>query len=360
VLAANAGSMRELRLLRAHVRSEGEGEADPATSPDFYLAALVAAAPHLEVLVADAVGCWWKDAPLLMRAEPPFAPLRLRTLEVSFCDGGALGGLGGFERVAPFTAALADAALQPALADLWIVHAETQRPEVLDALVDAVLARSLRTLRLLSCTPPAAAPLARLLSVGVLAKLMVWWTPPAAPLFDAAGAALVADALRATTALTSLKLEDVKLHLDMDAAAVFLAALVGHPSLRKLELNGERTAPWELADDPIALGAALAALVAADAPALQALRISDNALGDAGLAPLVAALPRNRHLRKLNINQNGMSERFARKRLLPAVRANTGLQKLLCASETEYDDREEGTASAEAEELVERRQLHNS
>jgi hypothetical protein len=135
----------------------------------------------------------------------------------------------------------------------------------------------------------------------------------------------------------------------MPAALTLLGALVGHLSLRSLTLTGD--SPYD--DDAPALGAALAALVAADAPALQELRIRWNALGDVGLAPLVAALPRNRHLRVLDVAGNNMSERFARERLLPAVRANTGLQQLCCV---DGNLEEPQPAAAEVEELVKRRQ----
>jgi hypothetical protein len=259
---------------------------------------------------------------VVMRGEPPWALLRCRNaLLVDFAY--AVEAPGGLERVAPFAAALADAALQPELSGVTIWRADTQRPEVLDALVDAALARRVRELSFMGCSPPAPAPLARLLAGGALAAVLIAGEPgDGVPLLDAAGAALVAASLRATATLASLQLGAAGLCRDMDAAGALLGALVGHPSLRLLALTNERVT------DPAALGAALAALVAADAPALQILNISDNALGDAGLAPLVAALPRNRHLRSLNISRNGMSEAFARERLLPAVRANTGLRAL--------------------------------
>ncbi len=113
----------------------------------------------------------------------------------------------------------------------------------------------------------------------------------------------------------------------MRAAGVLLGALVGHASLRVLALRGKR-AGWA------ELGTLLGALVAADAPALRELDVADNDLGDVGLAPSVAALPRNTHLRVLVTSENGMSERFVRERLLPAVRANTTLQRLYCTEHT--------------------------
>jgi hypothetical protein len=84
------------------------------------------------------------------------------------------------------------------------------------------------------------------------------------PLCDAAGAALVADALRVNTTLTELLLNSA--HLSADSAVLLLGALVGHPSLRKLSITGNGTAM----EDRSAVGAAVAALVIADAPALHA------------------------------------------------------------------------------------------
>jgi hypothetical protein len=51
-------------------------------------------------------------------------------------------------------------------------------------------------------------------------------------------------------------------------------------------------------------------------------------LGDAGLRPLLAALPRNAHLRALCIVGSGMSAACGRGALLAAVRANGSLRTL--------------------------------
>ena len=55
------------------------------------------------------------------------------------------------------------------------------------------------------------------------------------------------------------------------------------------------------------------------------LDLSGCELGDAGLAPIVDALPQARHLRTLNIIGNGLSGVFASERLEPAVRACVSL-----------------------------------
>jgi hypothetical protein len=344
VVAAHAASLRELRVGQVIV-GNGHGILPSANE-------LALAAPRLLFLDAH-VSCHWAAAPQLMRAEPPFTALRLR--ELSLYDRDNVGGLPvpvGLEHLAPFAAALADAALQPTLACVRISLLDVQQPAVLDALVDAALARRLRSLALPECTRPAAAPLARLLRGGALQALEIFAPLRAEPLFDAAGAATVANALRATSALTTLQLRSTGLCLDAHAAGVILTALVGHRSLRVIDVSGEAPA------DATALGAALGALLAADAPALQALSADRNALGDAGLAPLVAALPRCRHLRELHIAGNDMSAAFAHEQLLPAVRANASLQTLGCVDFRIGEDMflfGEGTPAAAAEQLVRRR-----
>ena len=338
VLTSNAGSLRELHL--HHICATGN---DMLTT----VKSVLAAAPLLQVLTAKNVHCSWKEAPRVLRAEPPCALLQVRSsLSVLFPGAQGLGGR--IERFGPFAAALADATLQPALSELRLVGADTAQPAVMGALADAARARRLRELRLDCCTPPSAAPFARLLAEGSLAVLEFYPSGGSPSLFDAAGAALVADALRVNTTLTTLKLCCAHLCEDIRAAELLLAALVGHLSMRELQIIGEHIA----AEDRNAVGAALGALIAADAPALHILNWSSSDLGDAGLAPIVEALPLNRHLRKLDVSDNDVNEEFARERLLPAVRTNTSLRELQCDSSTS------GPAAAEAVELVRRRGQH--
>jgi hypothetical protein len=338
VLTANAGSLRELHLQNVYADRSMPSE-DPT------IKAVVAAAPLLQVLAAKHVVCTWEDAPRMLRAEPPFPTLHIGcSLMVNF-DSEHIP-IGGMERFGPFAAALSDAAQQSTLLRLCIQCADTAQPALMDALVDAALARRLRELALKLCTPPAAAPLARLLDEGSLTALEIGPSQGArTPLFDAAGADLVADALRMNTALTKLKLYRTFVGDDLHAAELLLSALVGHPSLCELRFAGEYTT----GDDRSALGAALGALIAADAPALHTLDCSENSLADAGLAPIVEALALNRHLRKLEMAHNSMSEAFARERLQPALRANSMLREFKCVNHNS------SSASSEVEHLVRRR-----
>jgi hypothetical protein len=351
VLTANADSLRELHL--GHDVRLSDVGVHMHEYPLLDAAAIVAAAPLLQVLTVEDLACSWEEASRVLRTEPPFAPLQLGKPHSLIVHFEGRHRLGGMERFAPFAAALADAASQPALVRLSIWHADTAQPALMGALVDAAVARRLLDLTFDSCTPPAAAQLARLLVQGSLTAFTVYspWSLEegvGTPLFDAAGGALVADALRVNTTLTTLDLT-YDCFLDMGAARALVDALVGHPSLRSLGIHCKRAA----ADERIAYGAALGALIAADAPALHGLVCCFNHLGDAGLAPIVEALPLNRHLRYLNLRDNDMREAFAREQLLPAVRANTTLLGIWCA------DHQWPRAAAEAEDIVRRRGQHD-
>jgi hypothetical protein len=354
VLAENASTLRHLRVCVLGLPDERES-ANPT------LAECLRAAPQLEVLDAETCGsCTLQQAMELLRLGPP---LRIESLllfdPVLIVDGAV-------RSIKPFAALLNDLALQPNLFSVRFDKVDTANPDEMGALVDAAMARQLKSLTFTLCTPPAAAPLARLLTKGTLEHLawnrtamigefgVVPAPPGRLPLLDAAGATLVADALRANTTLRTLQLMVSQLFCDVGAAAAVLRALAGHPTLYYLVLREGNDA----VDDPAALGAALGAIVAANSPALAVLMLTSR-LGDAGLAPIVDALPRNRHLEALDLRKTGMSENFARNRLLPAVRANTGLRSLVLFSSREEEDEEDeraGPAALEAVALVSSRQ----
>jgi hypothetical protein len=68
------------------------------------------------------------------------------------------------------------------------------------------------------------------------------------------------------------------------------------------------------------------------------------------MAPLLAALPANTHLRTLHCLHNGLSEAFAAVVLLPAVRTNASLRALHTSrrwpGEREAEDVVNGRAAA--------------
>ena len=332
VLAANAGSMRTLHV---------SGFDEPRLST---LDAIVAAAPTLQAVEVLHVSCCCDKAPRLIRS----AVLRLTEELFVNCDPNK-DGPGDLARVGPVAEALSDATLQPALKCVHVSGADLAQPEVMKAIVDTAVMRPLRGLSFTDCTPPHATSLARLLEDGAVTKLG-FHRLRGTELFDAARAALVGEALRINTTLTKLTLETSHLFDNARAAEILLGALVLHPSLRVLVVACED------GSSPEARGTLLAALIAADAPALLYFCVYGNSspghtsqLGDAGLGPLIDALPRNRHLFMLAVPCNGMSEHFARHRLLPAVRSNTGLRVL---DVLYLADGDRISAAKEAEDLV--------
>ncbi len=220
--------------------------------------------------------------------------------------------------------------------------------------MDAALVRHLSVLELKTCRlVPASVPaLVRLLGGNALVELNISSTAEAAGLLlleqlldDTPAAALLSDALRANTSLTALRLSCCGVWNHPAAAAVLSAALAGHPRLRAIDLSDNRN-PRLGAAAAAEVSAALGALVAANEPALQQLNVSNSALVDKEMGLLVDALRHNTHLTKLDCSINGMSEAFARDRLLPAVRANTSLRTLVALPFLG------GVAGREAEELV--------
>jgi hypothetical protein len=288
----------------------------------------------------------------MLRNEAPFGPLRVRFLNVvnepqaeeddeELVDDVDL-------------LALADAMRQHAsMEGVWLQHTPLDTPAVLDAFIDAALMRRFQNLELDHCSlSPASVPaLVRLLGSTTLTHLAI--INYDRQLLDApAAAALLAGALRANTALRWLQLDAVRLWNDADAGAAVMAALTPHPSLQQLFLTGNHVD----VDDAAAVGAALGALIAANAPALRVLNASWCSLGNVGLAPLIRALPHNTHLREFGCQGNDMSEKFARDIFLPAIRANTSLRVLVASAW--WGGEEDGIAPDEvlqAEALVKAR-----
>jgi hypothetical protein len=282
--------------------------------------ALFRAAPQLRTLEADIFCDNAAEARRVLRNEPPFGPLRVRHFSVSATAASADAAL----------SLAADLAAHASLASVELYNAPLGAPGAFDAVVDAALAHRLLSVQLTACCLSlASAPaLARLLGGNTLTELYI--DNGLEQLLDAPAAALLANALRANTSLTALTFSIDLLH-DAAAAAELFSALTAHPRLRLLDLswNEPRDGGMQAAE----AGAALAALLLANAPALQALNIGFCGLGDEGMRPVVEALRHNTHLTKLDCNNNSVSEAFARERLLPAVRANTSLRELAASSD---------------------------
>jgi hypothetical protein len=326
VAAGNAATLQELRI------SAPDGFSHRGVRD---LEAFLRAAPQLRTLEADVCCRKAAEAHLVLRNEPPFGPLRVLQLRV-------------VARAATADAVLALAADLAAHTSLTIVRLTLplDAPAALDAVVDAALARHLSCVELSDCgLSPASAPaLARLLGSDTLAELCIEQEEPW-QLLDAPAAMLLSNALRANTSLTALSLSGIELWRDAAAAAELMGALTAHPQLRLLELS--RNWPREGGLRAAEAGAALGALLLANAPALQELDIRYCGLGDEGMRPVVEALRHNTHLTNVDCSDNAMSEAFARYGLLPAVRANASLRQLVAAT---YGAEE--AAASEAEALV--------
>ena len=226
----------------------------------------------------------------------------------------------------------ADLRRHPSLRELSVEA--TEAAASVDALFGAVTEAGLAGLGLerASPLPSFAPPLARLLrGARRLAALSVsgpYAGPGQQGLLASEGAvAPFAAALRSNTWLTRLALTRVRLWDTVERGEAVVAALVDHASISHLNLDDNPVAP---ADRP-AVGASLAQLVAANATALVRLGISYAWLGEEGLRPFLAVLPRNTHLRELECSElynSDITKNFVRCSLVPAVKANTSLRRL--------------------------------
>jgi hypothetical protein len=300
LLPRHAATLRELRVgnlggyLGTHMFAE-----------------LLRAAPALTALYGEV-----SDSPAqllpLVRREPPFGPLRLQGLCPS--EGG-----GSFVEV------LAAAPAHAELRSLWFRFFDMSADGAADALADAVLASRVQTVGTYhSALSAAAVPgLVRLLGSRTLAALTLDQAG-GEQLLTAEGGAALGEALRANSTLTTFSLSSWSLWRPDPAGAIaLLAALRGHPTLRRLELmcsDAGRAAKQ--------VGEAVGQIIAANAPALRSLKLVACGLGDAGLAPVAAALRRNSHLEHLEIFNNNMTARFAATQLLDAVMACPSLRDL--------------------------------
>jgi hypothetical protein len=313
VVTANAGTLRELRAgyrVRSWVRwSVAEVEA------------LLHVAPLLRVLGATVACSDLALACRLLRNEGHFERLRMRCLWVDHEEPP-----GQPTTEADVLALAASVPSHASLTELLVESVVLDTAVKLDAVVEAALTHRLRGVWLSNCSLSRASlpALVRLCGSSTLVDLCL--EHDAAVLPDVPAALALGNALRANTSLTELGLANFGMWRDPAVGAALLGALTGHRSLRVLILGGMHVPDAHHA----AAGAALGALVAANAPALHELDASWAGLDDEYWCPLLDALPCNTHLRKLDLSdeRDAMSEAFTRDRLVPAVRANTSLRKL--------------------------------
>jgi hypothetical protein len=332
-VTANGGALRELRT-QSIWSPDNEGSYPLDTDA---LQALLRAAPRLAVWEADVECDELALAHRLLRNEPPFAPLHVRAFEFRPAE---------IERDdAEVVALAADLASHAHLRRLHLQDALLNTAAALDAVVGAALTRRLTSVALQWCdlSPESAPALVRLVGGGALAELVIFSYGGRRQLVDVPAALALGNALHASSTLTAVSLGGVDLWHDPAAATALMGALTGHPSLRSLVVADNHADPAHRDE----AGAALGALVAANAPALHEVNVSWCYLGDEGLRPLFDALPANMHLRTLSCQANMLSDAFVRARLLPAVRANVSLRELNLSLQA--------NDAREAEALVRRR-----
>jgi hypothetical protein len=310
VAAENVGALVELRMATPH------DDAKWRVAAVVQLEALLQAAPLLRVLEADGHCGGVNEARCLLRNEAPFGPLRVHVLHAY-----------GLEDAAEVRIVAEHAAAHASLNGLDVNYAPLNEPAALDAVVDMAVQRCLTYVALDHCgLSPASVPaLARLCGGSGLRALRICCSGER--LLDEPAAVLLGNALRANTTLTSVTFRFMGIFSNDAAAAALLGALTAHPGLQKLDISANLNAGGATPVLPAA-GAALAALVAANAPALHELNLEYCALGDATLGPLVDALPVNTHLRSLECRHTRLSEAFVRDRLRPALRGSPWLEAL--------------------------------
>ena len=318
---SGAGALRELRVSGLQLQL---GRFDfGCVDSHAVLKTLASALPALTVLECDATSYHSADALQLLRNEPPLGALQMHSfLLVRLTTRPSWGHDWTVQSALEVAAAVATCRSLTGLAlhQCTILH---EAPAFANALIDAALTRGLTTLAFeqwCELSDAALLALARLLHGGALEELRL--REMKTGVFAPHAAAALACALNDSRTLQVLILDNVgRTNLWMHMP-VLLAALTGHPTLRQLSLcnNGA----WD-DDMNAAVGAALAALIAANAPSLTSLRVIGNRLRDAALGPILDALRRNTHLRALNLAGHCASPQFVRHTLAPAVAGSHGV-----------------------------------
>lgn len=297
--------------------------------------AVASAGPALEVLEAD-IRAGSRQAVHLLRNR--YRPLRVNKLNVQ-----------GFDRTQEMTL-MADALAQhPSLRTLELTYAPLAPYDydgvanmeddvhvvafgkLCDALAAATHVSALE-LTECSCCGASLEHLGRLLGAGTLRKLSICAgyedediDDEAAPFAGPTPA--FAAGLRAS-ALTQLTLTNVGLFDTIHGADVLLA-LVGHATLRKLDINSNPARGKEAARAAVA---AIAALLAADG--LTELDCSCTKLGRrTSVGPMYAALATTKRLRKLSARCCSLKASDLVRHLAPAVRCSGLLELELCCAE---------------------------
>ena len=267
------------------------------------LRTVFAAAPRLRVLNTHVLDECTELLPLL-RNSPPYGPLRVSTLGVSFR---------GDEGAAEFDALAAAMAAHEPLKSIWVRDEAYSRG--VNALMDTAAVQRVARFRLHDCDldDESVPALARLLSRGSLTSLEF-----SCELFAPGPEAALElwAALRSCRTLTHLRLqinaptgENRRDILELIDSAASL------PDLAVLDLSyGE-------VEDNAATGHALAALLRANRPSFRGLYLSYCTLDDEGMGLVLDGLAANTHLRELYCDGNDLSDELWRDRVEPALAA---------------------------------------
>jgi hypothetical protein len=207
-----------LELLQANSASFRELETNaPFAQPAYFSLAevedMLHAAPQLEVMRLDVMAPM-RDAARMLRNETPYGPMRVCLLKITEDTGYEPQPAEDEEDRVDDAELLAFAVAMRQHASLngvWLQDVSLDTPAVLDAFIDAALARYFVHLDFDRCSlSPASVPaLVRLLGSVLLVRLIV--DNGGDHLLDAASAALLAGALRANTTLRCLQLDSVRL-----------------------------------------------------------------------------------------------------------------------------------------------------
>ena len=337
-IAANAGALRELYTSGGFPGThDNPSPADGISIWD--VRQVLSKAPQLQTWVADDFRAYSvEEATTALCNEAPLELLRVQHLLVDLLHQNNLN----------FAELAAGIAKHDGLEGLTI-HLWSRRPEnlvALDAVVDAALSRGLLSLNLDNPggrLPPVLVPaIARLLGGSSITRLRC----RGLQVVDYHDAEIFAAALRANATLTDLSLSRNVDSVGPVVASAVLSALSGHVSLQHLSFDVND------GHDAGAVGAALGALVSANAPALTNLHLSQQycmEMADSVLIKLLfEALPANTHLRVLHCTYR-FSRGLMADVVLPAVRANSSLRKLKLVW---HSDEHVDPLIAEAEQIV--------
>jgi hypothetical protein len=292
-----------------------------------------------------------------LRLAAPLCELNCRVK----CEGAEVVALLGCELVCPFYLQVHDLDTQQQQTDfatalasrtgvmeLWLVGGNLVGGATLEGLARATVAAGVERIAFIYCrlTPMALPALTLLLRPSVLRILNIYssgvslFTGPDLPAF--------CDALRSSSSLHNIMLCECELWADPAGAGMVLAALAVRttPFELCLKLNhvGETQA------QRFTTGTQLTQLITRGR--LEALQLSYCNFGEAGLAPIFAALSLATRLESLKLLDEVMSGEFARDVVLPAVRANNSLLELIF-----YEGEDEGELLPE---LIEAQNIVNA